>query len=158
MVELSVGIVGSNGWYQNGYSWLLGCGAVRREKGVQCLGRSRDLLTVSHVPYLRDAPQFTARSGRLKKDWISLFFIFRLVIARISAISASVMLRFPTGYTTNTFCTSSPKWLITFTQTRPALRFGKGREMVEFISSHAVSSISLSARVSAPHRGQPRTK
>lgn len=53
-------------------------------------------------------------------------------------------------HTLNTFCTSSPKWLMTFTQMRPSFGLGNGREMVAFSSAHAVSSISaLSARLSA---------
>ena len=39
-------------------------------------------------------PEFTDLSGRLKKNWISLFFILRPTIALIRAISSSEMLRF----------------------------------------------------------------
>lgn len=43
------------------------------------------------MPVMR--PEFTGRSGRLKKNWMSLFFIFRPSMALMRAISSSLMLR-----------------------------------------------------------------
>jgi hypothetical protein len=45
-------------------------------------------------------------------------------------------------YTPNTFITSSPRWLITFTAIRPVLGFGNGRETSLFSVSQASASIS----------------
>ena len=44
--------------------------------------------------------------------------------------------------TANTFITSSPRWLITFTAIRPDFGFANGRDTSEFNVSHASSSIS----------------
>ncbi len=44
------------------------------------------------MPVIR--PLFTFRSGRLKYNWMSLFFIFRPSMALIKPISKSVILRF----------------------------------------------------------------
>src|SRR5665213_11725 len=45
-------------------------------------------------------------------------------------------------YTVNTFITSSPKWLITFTAMRPVDGRGNGREVSRYRVAQASSSIS----------------
>ena len=45
-------------------------------------------------------------------------------------------------YILNTFITSSPRWLMTFTAMRPDLGFGKAREVSLFSVAQASSLIS----------------
>jgi hypothetical protein len=57
----------------------------------------------------------------------------------------------PRHTTLNTFITSSPRWLMTFTAMRPDLGLSKGREVSLCSVAHAASSISaLSVVFSAP--------
>ena len=58
----------------------------------------------------------------------------------VSAIRNCIAM--PVTPTRNTFITSSPRWLITFTAIRPVDGLGKGRDVSLWRLSHASSSIS----------------
>jgi hypothetical protein len=99
------------------------------------------------------AMELHARIARIELEVEGCVLYGLLLVAGQAREAVVESVREPEGGhdTLNTFMTSSPRWLMTFTATRPLAGFGNGRDTSRLSDDHASSLISaFSVVLSAP--------